>query len=76
MIARSTEDRLSITIESSRLVSCGMLDAGGSERLFMHLGIANRRFKLSFVLANGIEVGVTALECGQLRTEIGGGDDQ
>jgi len=52
-----------------------MLDAGGGERVFMHRGIANRRFKLSFVLADGIEVGVTALECSQLRADIGGGDD-
>ena len=52
-----------------------MLDAGGSEQVFMHRGVANRRFKLSFVLADGIEVGVTALECSQLRADIGGGND-
>ena len=50
---------------------CDMLDAGGGERLFLNHGIAGRRFKLSFVLANGIEVGVTALECGQLYLDIG-----
>jgi hypothetical protein len=49
-----------------------MLDAGGSEQVFMHRGVANRRFKLSFVLADDIEVGGTALECSQLHADIGG----
>jgi HSP20 family molecular chaperone IbpA len=69
-VAGFAEDQLSVTIESNQLVVRGKQDADGSDRIFLHRGIAARQFQRSFVLADGIEVGGASLEQGLLHIDM------
>ena len=42
----------------------------GSERVFLHRGIAARQFQRSFVLADGVEVGEAIMENGLLHVDL------
>lgn len=60
---------LSAHVEGSQLVVRGKsADADG--RVFLHRGIATRRFQRTFVLADGCEVDAARLENGLLHIDI------
>lgn len=62
-------DDLSITVEDGQLVVRGQQNED-REREFLYRGIAARRFKRSFGLANGVEVGRAELHNGLLAIEL------
>jgi len=62
-------DDLSITVEDGQLVVRGQ-QGEGREREFLYRGIAARRFKRSFGLANGVEVREAQLHNGLLAIEL------
>ena len=61
-VAGFAEDDLAITVENSTLVVRGRLTEDMGERVFLHRGIAGRQFQRSFVLAEGVEVGLAELQ--------------
>ena len=61
---------LSITVEDRQLVIRGRQRDDGSERVFLHRGIAARQFQRSFVLADGVEVGEAVMENGLLHVDL------
>lgn len=69
-VAGFTEDALSITLEDRQLVIRGRQPEDGPERQFLHRGIAARAFQRSFVLADGVDVTVAALENGLLHVDL------
>lgn len=69
-VAGFSEDDLSITIEDRQLVIRGRQRDDGSERIFLHRGIAARQFQRSFVLADGVEVGEAIMENGLLHVDL------
>lgn len=62
-------DELSITVEDGQLVVRGQ-QTEDREREFLYRGIAARRFKRSFGLANGVEVREAQLHNGLLAIEL------
>ncbi|MBO9464196.1 Small heat shock protein IbpA [Pelagimonas phthalicica] len=69
-VAGFAEDDLSITVEDRQLVVRGRQKDDGSERVFLHRGIASRQFQRSFVLADGVEVGEAKMENGLLHVDL------
>lgn len=69
-VAGFREDDLSITVEDRQLVIRGRQRDDGSERVFLHRGIAARQFQRSFVLADGVEVGEASMENGLLHVDL------
>ena len=69
-VAGFSEADLSITVEDQQLVVCGRQVEDGSERVFLHRGIAARQFQRSFVLAEGVDVGEATLENGLLHVDL------
>mgnify|MGYP003588115228 CR=1 FL=1 len=69
-VAGFAEADLAITMEDRALVIRGRQADDGSERIFLHRGIAARAFQRSFVLADGVEVSGAALENGLLHVEL------
>ena len=69
-VAGFAEADLSITVEDSQLVVRGRQSDAGSERVFLHRGIAARQFQRSFVLADGVEVGGAVMENGLLHIDL------
>ena len=69
-VAGFSEADLSITIEDQQLVVRGRQVEDGSERVFLHRGIAARQFQRSFVLAEGVDVGEATLENGLLHVDL------
>ncbi|WP_417742237.1 Hsp20 family protein [Salipiger sp.] len=69
-VAGFSEDDLSITVEDRQLVIRGRQGDDGSERIFLHRGIASRQFQRSFVLADGVEVGEAVMENGLLHVDL------
>lgn len=55
-VAGFAEDDLSITMEERQLVVRGKQDGDSDDRVFLHRGIAARRFQRTFLLADGVEV--------------------
>lgn len=69
-VAGFSEDDLSITVEDRQLVIRGRQSDDGSERVFLHRGIASRQFQRSFVLADGVEIGDAVMENGLLHVDL------
>ena len=69
-VAGFSEADLSITVEDQQLVVHGRQVEDGSERVFLHRGIAARQFQRSFVLAEGVDVGEATLENGLLHVDL------
>ena len=69
-VAGFREDALAITVEDRQLVVRGRQGDDGTERVFLHRGIAARAFQRSFVLAEGVEVTGAALENGLLHIDL------
>jgi len=68
-VAGFTHEELSVTEEDRQLVVRGrQTEING--KTFLHRGIASRQFLRSFVLADGIEVAVAALQNGLLRIDL------
>ena len=55
-VAGFRDEDLSITLEDNQLVVRGRQQDDGTDRVFLHRGIAARQFQRGFVLAEGIEV--------------------
>lgn len=69
-VAGFREDDLSITVEDRQLVVRGKQGDEGTERVFLHRGIAARAFQRSFVLADGVEVAGASMEHGLLHIDL------
>ena len=71
-VAGFAPDDLGVTLEGGQqLLVRGRKPAeGGSERQWLHRGIAARAFQRSFVLAEGIEVGGATLSDGLLHIDL------
>ena len=69
-VAGFAESDLSITIEDRQLVIRGRQAEDDGDRVFLHRGIAARQFQRSFVLADGVDVGVAELENGLLHVDL------
>ncbi|MCY4302981.1 MAG: Hsp20 family protein [Aestuariivita sp.] len=69
-VAGFAEQDLSITLENGQLVIAGQqLDENG-DRVYLHRGIAARKFQRTFVLAEGMEVHEATLENGLLHVDL------
>jgi len=69
-VAGFTSDQLGVTVEDNHLTITGRRDSeAGSERAFLHRGIAARGFVRSFILADGMEVEGAILEHGLLHVD-------
>jgi len=69
-VAGFAETDLSITVEARQLVVRGKQAEDGSDRVFLHRGIAARQFQRSFVLADGVEVAGASMEHGLLHIDL------
>lgn len=69
-VAGFAERDLSITVEDRQLVIRGRQCDDADDRVFLHRGIASRQFQRSFVLADGVDVGVAELENGLLHVDL------
>lgn len=69
-VAGFCTDDLTITVEDRQLVIHGQQADPGSERVFLHRGIANRQFRRVFALADGVEVTGAQLENGLLSVVL------
>ncbi|MEM6760945.1 MAG: Hsp20 family protein [Pseudomonadota bacterium] len=69
-VAGFAEADLSITVEDRQLVIRGRQSDDGTQRVFLHRGIAARQFQRSFVLADGVEVGEAVMENGLLHIDL------
>ena len=69
-VAGFAEDDLSITVEDRQLVIRGRQKEDTGDRIFLHRGIAARRFQRSFVLAEGVDVGDAIIENGLLHVDL------
>jgi HSP20 family molecular chaperone IbpA len=69
-VAGFGEDDLAITVEDNQLVIRGRQVDESQDRVFLHRGIATRRFQKSFVLADGVDVGDAVLENGLLHVDL------
>ncbi len=68
-VAGFSNDDLAISIEDRQLIVRGKRQ-DGEERVFLHRGIAARRFQRAFVLADGHEVERAFLENGLLHLDV------
>lgn len=69
-VAGFTDDDLAVTVEENQLVIRGRQQDDGTERIFLHRGIAARQFQRSFVLAEGIEIVRAHLDNGLLHIDL------
>ena len=69
-VAGFAENDLTISLENRQLTVSGQQPESGTERVFLHRGIAARAFQRSFVLAEGVEVGGARLENGLLSISL------
>lgn len=69
-VAGFDEGDLVITVEDRELVVRGQRPDDEPDRSFLHRGIAARRFRRSFVLADGVEVGRAQLSQGLLHIDL------
>jgi HSP20 family molecular chaperone IbpA len=68
-VAGFGRDELNVTVEGRQLVIRGK-QSDGTDKQFLHRGIAARQFQRAFVLAEGIEVTGAELENGLLTVEL------
>ena len=69
-VAGFRDEDLQITVEDRQLVIRGRQGDDGSDRVYLHRGIAARAFQRSFVLADGVEVAGANLEHGLLHIDL------
>ncbi len=69
-VAGFAPEDLTATVEGAQLVIRGERRASDERRAFLHQGIAARRFKRAFVLADGFEVVGAELEHGLLHVTV------
>ena len=69
-VAGFTMDDLQITQEDNQLVIRGRQTEEGTERVFLHRGIAARQFQRAFVIAENIEVRGAWLDNGLLHIDL------
>ncbi len=69
-VAGFAESDLSITVEDRELMIRGERAEDAAERRYLHRGIAARRFRRSFVLAQGVEVAGARLSQGLLHIDL------
>jgi len=69
-VAGFGEDDLGVTVEDRQLVVRGKHADEDRQRVFLHRGIAARRFQRSFALAEGVEVSGAWLENGILSIDL------
>lgn len=68
-VAGFAKEDLEVTVEDSQLVIAGEQTDEG-ERQFIHRGIAARKFRRAFVLADGIEIAGASLTNGLLNIDL------
>jgi len=68
-VAGFAREDLDVTVEDSQLIISGE-QSDEAERQFIHRGIAARRFRRAFVLADGIEISGAALVNGLLNIDL------
>ena len=69
-VAGFAEDDLTITVEDRQLVILGRQGEETGERVYLHRGIAARKFQRTFVLADGVDVGAAIMEHGLLHIDL------
>ena len=69
-VAGFAEDDLTITVEERQLVILGRQGEETGERVYLHRGIAARKFQRTFVLADGVDVGAAIMEHGLLHIDL------
>jgi HSP20 family molecular chaperone IbpA len=69
-VAGFRDDDLTITLEDRQLVIRGRQSDDDGTRVFLHRGIAARKFQRSFVLADGVEVVGATVENGLLHVDL------
>ncbi len=69
-VAGFAESDLAITMEERQLVVRGRQEDEGGDRIFLHRGIASRRFQRAFLLADGVEVAGARHENGLLHIDL------
>lgn len=69
-VAGFGEDDISITVEERQLMIRGQQADADETRVFLHRGIAARQFQRTFVLADGVDVSVAAMENGLLHIDL------
>ena len=68
-VAGFAKEDLDVTVEDSQLVISGEQKDEG-DRTFIHRGIAARKFRRAFVLADGIEIAGASLTNGLLNIDL------
>ena len=68
-VAGFTSEELNVTVEDRQLIIRGK-QCEGSDRNFLHRGIAARQFQRAFVLAEGIDVTGASLANGLLSIDL------
>ena len=68
-VAGFTREELNVTVEERQLIIRGK-QCEGSDRNFLHRGIAARQFQRAFVLAEGIDVTGASLANGLLSIDL------
>ncbi len=69
-VAGFEDDDISVTLEDRQLLIRGRQPEADEGRVFLHRGIAARRFQRSFVLAEGVDVTAANLENGLLHIDL------
>lgn len=69
-VAGFRPDELDITIENNEMVLRGKHKDENEDRVFLHRGIATRKFQRRFVLADGIEILDAAYDNGLLHIDL------
>ncbi len=69
-VAGFAEGDLSVNVEDNQLVIRGKQEDTGTNRVFLHRGIAARQFVRSFVIAEGIEVRGAEMLNGLLHIDL------
>ncbi len=69
-VAGFRDEDIAITVEDRQLVIRGRQGDDGSDRVFLHRGIAARAFHRSFVLADGVEVAGATMDHGLLHIDL------
>ena len=69
-VAGFSENDLNVTVEDRQLVIRGKHADDEGQRVFLHRGIAARRFQRTFALAEGVEVSGAWLEHGILHIDL------
>jgi HSP20 family molecular chaperone IbpA len=69
-VAGFAPEELAVEIDDRRLTVAGEKAENGADRAYLHRGIATRRFRKEFLLADGYEVEEARLEDGLLHVDL------